>query len=740
MADATPTPTPYDAVRAGRHVHDFYDPTLGEWRRDVGFAQYTTPALEALKRDEPDDFIALVRKHGFAAVPVHPWETRPMLELRAEMRAAVPTCTTNAAGGLERRPAFDVNHKHATEAALKGFHKAYQTVLAAKSAREVNFGLDCSEDPGQARYDHLEEVQRWIGEMDVRLPELLVTDGQPKLENNVRLWVSPVVTFVEGVDWGINNPKHFTQRMTDLVAKGAPLGKDELRLLEWWDKHNAPHYDYDSGASEWRLASAARAGRTARANGPRRPIPGEVPEAEAQAAPAAPAAPAPGPPPGLPQPPTTAALRKGIFGTRRELVAAADLYLRDRKECKRLYGDIRKWTFPKVKSLKDLFRRSDRNNAYHVDFDPDLSKWDVAHVTDLASAFRGCHSFRGRGLEAWKVQRVQTAKAAFADCSALEADLSGWEPVALTTAPRMFEGCFRFDADLSAWRPRLVDASAMFKGCTSFQGKQLGGWDMSGARHLQDMFRDCARFESDLSGWSVARVQTMDRIFQGAAAFDSNLSTWRPPGGRARGAISSRMFNAFVGAKAFTWDLSARLVGGLSARDHAAYHQYCRSSGRTPTHVAAEARIAPKWQRLVDELQERKRAQAKVALAEEEAERSLRSEETKEYYLSERAPKAWTRPYGSGPRLGGSGWATSQEEHARLLKRTAPRAARAPHAERKRRRRVREDGEELPEDEDEEDEEDAAARAREEEELGIAAGEPEEIDESMDMDAVDDAE
>ena len=441
----------------------------------------------------------------------------------------------------------------------------------------------------------------------------------------------------------------------------------------------------------------------------------------------------------LPQPKPTPALRRGVFGTREELLAAADLYLYDRTACKKQYGPIGRWTFPTVKNLDHLFARCSRNNTAHVDFDPDLGKWDVAHVVDMAGLFTGCHSFQGRGLAQWKVPNLKKAAHAFSACSAFDADLSAWRPVRLAFATGMFEGCHRFDADLSEWRPRLALVERMFKGCLAFKGEGLGNWDMSRSIDPIEMFAGCARFRGDLSGWDVARVRRMDEMFRGAACFDSNLFAWRPK-------RLSSAFNAFSGAPLFAWDLSAILVGALSPRDLASYQQYCRDSGRTPALVAAEARVAPKWCRLLHGVWERERRRAKTTRADEpwdEAE-ALKAERDKVYKLADRPNGARPGRRGSCTGLGQRGWAPTDEDVRRLLGRVPRKrgasagagtsaSASASASAAKRPRPARADADEgLPED-DVLDEEADAAELAEAEELGIAR-DVEEYDESMDMD------
>ena len=189
----------------------------------------------------------------------------------------------------------------------------------------------------------------------------------------------------------------------------------------------------------------------------------------------------------------------------------------------------------------------------------DLEGWDVARVTSLAGAFKGCERLVGHGLRGWDVHSVQNfwstfegctdfqqdltaaediscwktpsatnMASMFMGCTHLKADLSGWDVAKVTDFTLAFSGCGEFNADLSRWNVgRVTSFAGTFARCHEFRA-DLSGWDVSSAVDLAGMFLGCEKFNSNLALWNVEKVRRMDRLFYGCKAFNYPLGNWKP--------------------------------------------------------------------------------------------------------------------------------------------------------------------------------------------------------------------
>ena len=71
----------------------------------------------------------------------------------------------------------------------------------------------------------------------------------------------------------------------------------------------------------------------------------------------------------------------------------------------------------------------------------------------------------------------------------------------------------------------VTDMHRMFEGAAAFNG-DLSGWDVRNVTNMGGMFRGAAAFNGDLSGWDVRNVTNMGGMFVMAAAFNGDLSCW----------------------------------------------------------------------------------------------------------------------------------------------------------------------------------------------------------------------
>ena len=101
----------------------------------------------------------------------------------------------------------------------------------------------------------------------------------------------------------------------------------------------------------------------------------------------------------------------------------------------------------------------------HTNFNGDISKWDVSHVTNMRDMFCMCYEFNQ--------------------------DISGWGVSNVTNMNDMFDGCVIFNKDISNWDVSKVQTMyGMFYGCGDFN-QDISKWDISNLKYTVGMFEHC---------------------------------------------------------------------------------------------------------------------------------------------------------------------------------------------------------------------------------------------------------
>ena len=122
-------------------------------------------------------------------------------------------------------------------------------------------------------------------------------------------------------------------------------------------------------------------------------------------------------------------------------------------------GDVSSWDVSNVTNMEGMFYNCKK-------FDGDLSKWNTSKLDNASYMFAICTKFTGKGLKNWNVEKLYKATEMFADCGQFKEDLSNWNPKNLQDACGMFSGCYSFKCDLNGWKPNFYninDAEDMFK-------------------------------------------------------------------------------------------------------------------------------------------------------------------------------------------------------------------------------------------------------------------------------------
>ena len=184
--------------------------------------------------------------------------------------------------------------------------------------------------------------------------------------------------------------------------------------------------------------------------------------------------------------------------TNETLRDAVGLWVNDRDQAIRQYGDINTWNVSQVTDMNQLFRN-------HRNFNDDISNWDVGNVTTMQEMFSYASRFN-QPLEQWNVGNVTNMLHMFYYARAFNGPLNGWE---------------RTDSTLG----NVTNMEAMFMNAIAFN-QPLEQWNVSNVTDMRSMFVGATAFNQPLQQWNVGKVTNMRHMFYRASAFNQPLANW----------------------------------------------------------------------------------------------------------------------------------------------------------------------------------------------------------------------
>ena len=139
--------------------------------------------------------------------------------------------------------------------------------------------------------------------------------------------------------------------------------------------------------------------------------------------------------------------------------------------------------FPETKEeLRDIIKQRIKDEGKEVN----LNDIDTSKITDMSNLF-SVLDFNG--------------------------DISNWDVSNVKDMSAMFWKCKNFNQDISRWDvSNVTDMEYMFGGCTSFN-KDISRWDVSSVVFMNYMFILCKNFNQDISNWDVSKVKYFDNVF-----------------------------------------------------------------------------------------------------------------------------------------------------------------------------------------------------------------------------------
>ena len=144
--------------------------------------------------------------------------------------------------------------------------------------------------------------------------------------------------------------------------------------------------------------------------------------------------------------------QKSVFNNSEELRFAVTSWLDNKSKTLEQFGHITAWNVSLIDTMDHLFEDA-------VDFDDDLSQWDVSRVKNMSYMFRGTKAFTGDSLAQWNTSSVQDFSHMFED-SAFRANISAWDVRAGSQFDYMFHNCRQMNSSAVPSIGRPVDAAA----------------------------------------------------------------------------------------------------------------------------------------------------------------------------------------------------------------------------------------------------------------------------------------
>ena len=184
--------------------------------------------------------------------------------------------------------------------------------------------------------------------------------------------------------------------------------------------------------------------------------------------------------------------------------------------------DISGWDTSSVTDMAGMFHRA-------IYFNQDISGWDTAQVTNMRAMFDQRQTLqpghqrlghRSGDGHVWHVRQRHFLQPGHQQVEHGEGDDHEVDVrLGLLPSTRTSAG----------WNTAAVTTMEdMFNGATAFN-QDISNWKTAAVTDMQGMFYGATAFNQDISRWDTAQVTDMEYMFNGAKAFSQDLSGWNVP-------------------------------------------------------------------------------------------------------------------------------------------------------------------------------------------------------------------
>ena len=215
--------------------------------------------------------------------------------------------------------------------------------------------------------------------------------------------------------------------------------------------------------------------------------------------------------------------------------------------------NIGAWNVEKVTTMGNMFQGSGFNNGGSPDinnwktlslvnmdwlfaqsqFNQPIGSWYTSKVTSMFTVFY-FNSVFNQNIGAWDISNVTYINYIFSNATAFNnggsPDINNWNPAKITHWETQFNGAVKFNQPIGGWNMSAATSLAnMFGGCTDFNNggsSNINNWNVSNVTNMANMFQGCINFNQPIGNWDVANVTNMTGMFHGASKFNQNIGLW----------------------------------------------------------------------------------------------------------------------------------------------------------------------------------------------------------------------
>ena len=145
-----------------------------------------------------------------------------------------------------------------------------------------------------------------------------------------------------------------------------------------------------------------------------------------------------------------------------------------------------------------------------LNFDSELSNWDMSNAQNLKGMFQGCQLFTNGGsplISTWIVSNVLDMSYMFSNASAFNQPIGSWDVSSVTDMGGMFTSAILFNQNITSWVvSNVTNMSNMFMNATQFE-QNLGSWVVSNVTSMNNMFTNVqlttTNYNNILIGWAA---------------------------------------------------------------------------------------------------------------------------------------------------------------------------------------------------------------------------------------------
>jgi surface protein len=242
--------------------------------------------------------------------------------------------------------------------------------------------------------------------------------------------------------------------------------------------------------------------------------------------------------------------------------------------------------------------------AYAAVFNQKVSSFDTSKVTAMDNMFNRANAFNngqtpggvGQNPITWNTSNVTTINSMFLTSGTYSFNqaLPGWNLAKCTDYGSVFvagattpfnNGAAAGQSSVMNWTINTSQVAStitmyqMFQGAAAFNA-DISGWDVSGVTNMGSMFFSASSFNQNISGWNTQRVTNFSSTFRNTSAFNVDISSWNMT-------KATTLANMFDGAASFNQDLASFQLTSLTSSGLSGIFGSTASNGMSEANLEA---------------------------------------------------------------------------------------------------------------------------------------------------------